>query len=302
MIQTVTGKIKKEDVGFTLGHEHLILNLSHIRNEDDSILNDVKLMVDELELAVECGLKTVVDVSNMGMGRDIVKLRKISELTKINVIGSTGFYQQSYYPKNIKKLSEEDIKDIFIKEIQVGIDESNIKAGVLAEIGSSYDKITDDEYKVFIGAAKAQQKTGVGIMTHCEQGTMALEQCDLLLSNGVPTDKIVIGHMDLVQNINYLMEVLNKEVTIAFDTIGKIGYVPDERRAEYISILLNKGYEDKIILSLDITRKSYLKKFGGHGYDYMFTTFIPLLKSKNVTNKQIKKILSDNMANILDIV
>ena len=56
-----------------------------------------------------------------------------------------------------------------------GIDGTDLKAGIIAEIGSSEGKITSLEEKVFIAAALAHNQTGRPISTHTSFSTMGLE-------------------------------------------------------------------------------------------------------------------------------
>lgn len=301
MIHTILGKISKEQLTYTLGHEHLAMDLSSIRKETDSILGDVDVMVNELLMAKKHQLNTVVDVTNTGMGRNINKLVEISKGSKMHVVASTGFYQDLYYPDVVRDSTTEELAKHFIHELTIGIDDTNYLAGVIAELGTSHNHITKDEYKVFHGAAIASIKTGASIFTHCEQGTMAMEQIELLFSHGVSKNRILIGHTDLIDDVDYLARILNTGVSIAFDTIGKVGYVPDERRAEKLCELLELGYEDQIVLSLDITRKSYLKKNNGHGYAHMFTSFVPKLEKLNISKNIIDKLLIYNIGQLLNI-
>ncbi|PKM49296.1 MAG: phosphotriesterase-related protein [Firmicutes bacterium HGW-Firmicutes-7] len=301
MIQTVTGNIDKDQLGYTLAHEHLILDLSHIRNDTDSILDDIELIVSELEQAKATGLHSIVDVTNIGMGRDILKLAMISRITGLNVIASTGYYQEQYYTNDLKSKKTEEIAKIFINELTVGVEGTVHRAGVIAEIGSSNSQITKEECKVFHAAALASRETGASIITHCEQGTMALEQVELFRKAHLPMNSILIGHMDLVNDLNYIKRVLETGVSIAFDTIGKIRYVLDEHRIEKLMTLLELGYEDHIILSLDISRKSYLKGYGGHGYSYMFDSFMPRLKGYGVSDDVIYKLMNKNISGVLNL-
>lgn len=300
MIQTVLGKVSSTDIGYTLAHEHLVMDLSHVRQEADSILGEVHVMTKELLSAKAMGLSAVVDVSNTGMGQDVNRLVKISEATGIHVIASTGFYQDCYYMDEVRQSTVEELAAKFIHELCTGIDGTQHKAGVIAEIGSSHQTMTEDEKKVFHASAIAANKTGSAIFTHCELGTMALEQVELLFKDNVVKEKILIGHMDLVDDVEYLKQVLNQGVSIAFDTIGKVGYVKDERRLEKLVELLEAGFEEQLVLSLDITRKSYLKSNGGYGYDHMFGTFVPMMKNQGISDTVIKKLLRNNVLRLLE--
>lgn len=300
MIRTVLGDIKESDLGITLCHEHIMMDLSSVRKETDSILNEVDDMKQELRYAIDLGLNGVIEVSNRGMGRNVVNLKKISEDLGAHIIASTGFYKEEYYPESVLKGSIDEISEGFIKEIQVGIEDTNIKAGIIAEIGSSYQKITPAEKKVFMAAAKAHLKTGTPISTHCELGTMAGEQVELLLNEGVNPDKLIIGHMDLNKNVNELINIVKQGVNIAFDTIGKNNYMEEEIRIKNLLTILDKGYINHVVLSQDITRKSHLRKNGGIGFGYIFQRFIPRLKENGFTTAIIDQMMRRNPARILN--
>lgn len=300
MIRTVLGDISNSNLGKTYCHEHLIMDLSHIRKENDSVLDNGEDIKFELLDAVEQGLNAIVEVTNIGMGRNVSLLKKISEDLGINIIASTGFYKKDYYTDFVYESSIEELCMLFVREIEEGIEDTEIKAGILAEIGSSYNIIEDIEKKVFIAAAKAHCKTGASISTHCELGTMAYEQVKLLLNEGVNPDKIIIGHMDLHNDIDELEKILKLNVNIAFDTIGKNNYNSEENRVKNLLTLIDKGYIKNILLSQDITRKSHLKKNNGTGYTYIFDTFIPNLLKVGVENSMINQMLVDTPARILD--
>lgn len=302
MIRTVLGDIKESEMGITFCHEHIMMDLSRIRNETDSVLSIVDDMEEELNHAVKKGLKTVVEVSNLGMGRNVVGLKKISEDLGIHIVASTGFYKEEYYPNLVFEESIDKISEGFIKEIEIGIKDTNIKAGIIAEIGTSYKKISPVEKKVFTAAAKAHLKTGVPISTHCELGTMASEQVELLLNEGVNPSKLIIGHMDLNEDIDEIIRILKKGVNVAFDTIGKNSYTKEENRIKNLLTILDKGYINSIVLSQDITRKSYLQKNGGIGFTYIFDNFIPRLKENGFTTELLEQMLIKNPSRILNFI
>lgn len=301
MIRTVLGDIKESEMGITYCHEHIMMDLSNVRKDTDSVLDIVDDMKEELKYPIQKGLKAIVEVTNIGMGRNVLELKKISQDLGIHIIASTGFYKEEYYPEFVFEESIDDISDRFIKEIQVGIGDTGIKAGIMAEIGSSYKNISPVEKKVFKAVAKAHLETGAPISTHCELGTMASQQVELLLNEGVKPDKLIIGHMDLNKDIDELIRILKKGVNVAFDTIGKNSYMKEESRIKNLITILDKGYINNIVLSQDITRKSYLRKNGGIGFSYILDNFIPRLKDNGFTTKKLEQMLIKNPAKILNV-
>ena len=112
-------------------------------------------------------------------------------------------------------------------------------------------------------------------------------------------DRIVLGHIDLSGDLDYIRRVLDYGVTIGFDTVGKNNYFPDASRMEFLLALEAEGRMDQIVLSEDLTRKSHLKFKGGIGYCYLFETFIPMLKAAGIRQESLNQMLISNPARIL---
>ena len=114
-------------------------------------------------------------------------------------------------------------------------------------------------------------------------------------------DRIVLGHIDLSGDLDYIRRVLDYGITIGFDTVGKNNYFPDAKRVEYLMALEAENRLDQIVLSEDLTRKSHLKYKGGIGYCYLFETFIPMLKEAGFKQESLDKMLIHNPARILGV-
>lgn len=288
-----------KDIGYTLIHEHLTINLSRLKEDDDAKLDDVDSLIEDLKELKKSGIDTIVDVTNIGMGRDIERIKYISDISNMNVILSTGFYKEPFLPEIVYKSSVKELADIFIDEIINGIDGTNYKASVIGEIGTSKEEIKEVERKIFEAAAIAHNETGVPIITHTTLGLLGLEQIKIFKNMKVNLEKVVIGHVDLNIDMDYYLILLDNGCYLAFDTIGKTNYQPDELRAISIKKLIDKGFINKILLSLDISRKSYLKNYGGFGHSYIVEKFIPLLKNNGLTEEDIKTILYRNPLDLI---
>ena len=156
---------------------------------------------------------------------------------------------------------------------------------MIGEIGTSKNCMTEMEQKVFQAAAITARETGAPIYTHTTLGTYALEQAEFFRAQGLPLDRIVLGHIDLSGDLDYIRRILDTGICIGFDTVGKNNYFPDEKRAEYLMELEREGRMGQIVLSEDLTRKSHLKEFGGIGYSYLFETFLPMLRAAGMERK-----------------
>jgi len=107
-------------------------------------------------------------------------------------------------------------------------------------------------------------------------------------------DQVIIGHQDLNASDETVLEVLASGAFAALDTIGKTNYRSDQDRLASLLIFIEKGFEDQILLSSDLTRKSHLSAFGGQGYDVVLRRFIPALKQEGIHEDVIKKLLVKN--------
>lgn len=282
-------------------HEHMTIDLSGVKNNIDCKLNDFEKTKKELLRLKELGVTRIVDVTNMGMGRNVEFITRLEKETGIEILMSTGYYKESFFPKEVEKLSIEKLEEKLINDIKIGIDGTNKKATFIGEIGTGFEKMTSLEEKVFIVASRVQKKTGVYISTHTSLGKLGHEQLDIIEKNGGNLEKVILGHTDLSKDIHYIETLLKRGVYISFDTIGKINYLSEEKRIEYIKYLCDRGWENKILLSVDLTRQSHLKENGGIGYSYLLEEFVPKLLENGVELEKIEKFLVENPKKILGI-
>ena len=52
-------------------------------------------------------------------------------------------------------------------------------------------------------------------------------------------------------------------------------------------------------MSQDVCHRSHLKAYGGQGYDYLLTTFVPRLEAAGISAEAIQRMLVDNPRRLL---
>ncbi len=283
-----------DPTGYTWVHEHLHIDLSGFKNNLDCRLDQYDLICQEMKDLRALGVSNIIEMTNRYMGRNPQFMLDLMRETGINVVACTGYYQDAFFPEHVAARSVEQLAQEMVDEIVIGIDGTELKAGIIAEIGSSEGVITPLEEKVFIAAARAHIETGRPISTHTSFSTMGVEQLVLLQAHGVDLSRVTVGHCDLKDNLDNILRMIELGAYVQFDTIGKNNYYPDEKRIAMLHAIRDRGLLSHVMLSMDITRRSHLKANGGNGYDYLLTTFIPQLRQSGFSQADVDTMLRDN--------
>ena len=283
-----------DPTGYTWVHEHLHIDLSGFKNNLDCRLDQYDLICQEMKDLRALGVSNIIEMTNRYMGRNPQFMLDLMRDTGINVVACTGYYQDAFFPEHVAAHSVEQLAQEMVDEIVIGIDGTELKAGIIAEIGSSEGVITPLEEKVFIAAARAHIETGRPISTHTSFSTMGVEQLVLLQAHGVDLSRVTVGHCDLKDNLDNILRMIELGGYVQFDTIGKNNYYPDEKRIAMLHAIRDRGLLSHVMLSMDITRRSHLKANGGNGYDYLLTTFIPQLRQSGFSQADVDMMLRDN--------
>lgn len=301
MIRTVLGDIPQTELGITLCHEHLLWNIPvEMENNDPDLgFDSIPAAVAELRYFKSAGGATLVEMSTAEIGRSPHELRQISVASQVHIIATTGHHKHVFSAASVSGKSKNVIATGMIKEICTGMDEGNIRAGVIKVASSS--KITASEQIVMQGAGIAHRQTGAPVSTHTEAGAFAIEQAEILLEAGVSPDKLLIGHLDRGLPIEEYISLAKLGVYLGFDQIGKQKYLPDSDRVSLITSLVEAGYLRQILLSSDTARKSswHVHNPLTDGMAYILHKFIPMLQMANLPAQAIHTILVENPARFL---
>lgn len=301
MIQTVLGPIEASELGVTMAHEHLSVDLGSVRGDADSIFSDGPLLRSEMERLRTAGVDSVVEVSCIDMGRDVRALQELSRASGLHIVCSTGFYLEKYHPAWLADAPVSRIEEAFRDEFAHGIDGTEVRPGIIGEVAGEKTEITPSEVKVLTAAAHVGSEVGCAVTTHCQLGQMAPEQAELLTREGMEPEKVILGHLDLADDLDYYRRVLAMGVNIGFDTCGKVAYLADEERAKNLVALCAEGHAGQIVLSTDISRQSYMHGKGGYGYTAVMDRVLPMARELGLSSSDERTMLVENPARILDI-
>ena len=304
-VQTVLGPVAPSDLGFTLPHEHTKCSLWWIENRWDywELIGDEPRISEELAAYKGLGGGALVDVTPIGIGRDLARLARLSQATELHIVAGAGWYRQAYYPAEarIDRRSIDDLADEIVQEFVNG----PVRPGIIGEIGTDKPWVTAQEERVFRSAARAALRTGASVTTHAVQSDVGLAQLTILEDEGLDPARIVIGHCDSHPRIEHWREIVRRGAHVEADFLG-MSFTPLERAGEpkvveLISTLLNEGFEKQLLLSQDVCHDSQLASYGGNGYTYLQKSFLPRLAAAGVDAATIKTITVENPARLLTL-
>ena len=341
-VMTVLGPIDPLEIGITSTHDHILINFEAILTEplnpqekymmnkklslenmgwvrfnwasskDNLAYDDENLACNELNYFKNAGGKTIVDVTNIGLGRNPIKLESISKKTGINIVMGTGYYVELAQNKGYAKDGIEGLYENIIKDIKVGVDNSTVKSGIIGEVGCSWPW-TENEKLSMEASVLAHKETGLPLLIHPGRNQIApLEIIKYIDQLGADLDNVVMGHIDrTIFDNKILKETADTGVYLNLDLWGHDSpfyplapetYMPgDHERINMIEFLIDKGFEDKILLAHDICTKHRLKEFGGHGFDHIINHIIPWMIARKIDKEDITKMVHTNPTKMLTI-
>jgi predicted metal-dependent phosphotriesterase family hydrolase len=292
-VMTVTGPVDGAALGVVLPHEHIFFN--HMKEyRGDGLMEDEELAVIEVRAAVEAGVRTIVDTTNRDIGRLPEATRRVAQRLGINVVLGSGWYRHPFIDKAwFDSRTTDGVADDIVRDLEVGIAGTDVRAGIIGEIGCDR-VITSHEERSFRAAARAHLRTGVTITTHAARWPVGLDQLDLLEQEGVDPRRVIVGHSDMFQTIEYHAALARRGAWIQFDTIDDQSPYDNAQRVAYLRAAERGGYLDRILLSQDVCQRSQFKTYGGHGFDVLFRVFLPLLRDEGFSEEQIALMTVEN--------
>lgn len=314
MIQTVRGAIEPEKLGYCQCHEHLFLRKGKSFEINPALyMEDLEKSVEELKLYRRVGGRSLVDAQPVGCGRMADYLAEASSRSDVPIVASTGFHKLLFYDDShwIYTMSEEALTELFISEILIGMFldgdtglpsvRSGFKAGII-KTALDGNGVTGRYRELFSAAAVAAVKTGAPIMCHMEKGFDALGVIKYLTERKVRTGSIILCHLDRAcYDLQFHEEVAQLGVYLEYDTIARPKYHKDEQEIELIRYMVEKGFEDQLLIGLDTTNKR-LHSYGGDiGIDYIKANFLEKMTRTGITASVIEKLVVENPRKALQI-
>jgi phosphotriesterase-related protein len=290
-------------------------NLGWIRYHWTSNIENLKMFDQDAAIA-EAGLfkraggSTIVDVTNIGIGRDPRALVRIANATGLNIVMGSGYYVAAVHPDGMDEKTEEEIADEIVRDIVEGVDGTGVRAGIIGEIGCSWPW-TENERKSVRAGVLAQRRTGAPLTIHPgRHETAPLEIIAVLQEVGADLQRTIMCHIErTMYDWRSVQEVAQSGCYVEYDLFGhESSYYPlapstympsDAQRLEQIARLIAEGHLEQVLMSQDICANHRLVKYGGHGYGHILESIVPRMKGYGITGEQAHTIIFDNPRRVL---
>jgi predicted metal-dependent phosphotriesterase family hydrolase len=297
MVQTVTGPVAPETIGFTLPHEHVHLEMwstdgaTHVGQ-----LPDDDLLAEELGAFVAAGGSCVVDQTPGGSGRRPQALAAMAERTGLSIVLGCGWYTEPFYPPadDLPRRSTAAVAEALVAEIEGGLDGTPVKPGLIGEIGASQGWLTPLEERVHRAAARAQRATGLPLATHTLHHAAGREQMRIFDEEGVDPARVSIGHCDTWPDLAYCLEVARWGGHVSLDNVGLQLGDHEARVRRLVLELVEAGFATQVLLSQDVGQMTELRSRGGRGFGYLAEVFLPGLRADGLDETTVQAITVEN--------
>jgi phosphotriesterase-related protein len=300
----VLGPVPADALGFVLPHEHLTVDnrIHHAPQPgidpsggvtaerygelrvyphavpDNLVLDDDAAVLADLRRYRALGGTTLVELTPKGMGRDLARLRHLSEASGVTIIAGTGWYVQRGHGDLVAGRTMDDLA----AELVADLTGPEGDAGVIGEIGISREDLPD-EARVLDAALEASARTGAPVWIHQTTTAPMRRLLDRLgragpVPSGLDRSRVVLCHTDYdLRDIALHREALAMGLVVELDLFGmpvwnrrNWVHAPDDTlRVERLLELAAAGQAGHLLISQDVCLKIQLGRYGGFGYGHL---------------------------------
>jgi phosphotriesterase-related protein len=307
-VETVSGPIDVGQLGLTLIHEHF-------RAADEGVRFQFPHLYDEQEewdraiadaRAVRShGVATVVEPSALFLTRDAAFSKRVADESGLQVVLATGIYTYDHLPQPLLSRDEDGLADIFVYEIENGIQGTGIKPAFI-KCAADAAGVTPNVEKVHRAVARASNRTGKPIMAHSRPASgTGPEQMQIFIAEGVDPALVQVAHTGDTDDLDYIERLLETGCFIGLDRYGIDIYLPTENRQATTLALLERGHADRMFIAQDYCStldwfprelQDYLKanEVPDWSMTFLFEKVIPELKERGMTEEQLDQMMVEN--------
>lgn len=317
LVQTVRGPIDAASLGVTLMHEHVFVRTTEVQ-ENWPTGWDRRQRVDQavqrLDALHEAGVDTIVDLTVVGLGRDIRLVQEVAERVDLHIVVATGLYTYSDLPHyfdyrgpTMRPDNGDALDDFFMVDIEDGIAGTGVRPGIL-KCATDEPGLTPGVERVLRAVARVHRRTGLPISTHTHAASeRGLDQQRVFTEEGVDLGRVVVGHSGDSTDLGYLHGLLEAGSTLGMDRFGIDVFCPTPERVDTVAQLCEEGWAHRMVLSHDAS--CHIDWFDDDliaaaqpnwHFLHISNDVLPMLRQRGVSDEQVRRMLVENPRRILD--
>jgi phosphotriesterase-related protein len=297
-INTVLGPIPPSELGPTLTHEHVLVDIVGAgriapgRYDGGEVAGAVLPHLKQLRSQ---GCRTFVDCTPAYLGRAPALLARLAQSSGLHILTNTGFYGAAggkYVPEFAFSATAEDLAARWTGEFESGIPPMGIRPALI-KIGVDAGPLSKMNGKLVSAAALTHLRTGMVIASHTGDGLAAMAQLNLLKSHGVSPAAFIWVHAQDEKDRSFHRKAAEAGAWIGFDGISSqtvdqnIDLIRETRRA---------GYLGRVLISQDVVGFHVGEERGGYcpGYTFLFSGFLPQLRKSGLDEAETRMLTIEN--------
>jgi phosphotriesterase-related protein len=310
-VETVRGPVATAALGTTLMHEHVfVLTPDSQANWSDEWDEEAKVAeaIDKLTQLAAIGVRTIVDPTVDGLGRDIRRVARINEaVPDLNIIAATGLYTYADVPGFFAQRGPgalpdlpEPMIDLFVRDVREGIQGTEIKAAFF-KCAIDHHGLTAGVERVMRAVARAHVETGAPIMVHNRPAGNTMDDVRRVLGEeGVDPRRVQLAHVGDSADVDRLEQLAGEGYLLGMDRFGLDPILSFDDRVATVAELCRRDCSTRMVLAhdaacyIDWLQPDLLPFLPNWNYLHIHDDVVPALLERGVTPDQIDEMLVDN--------
>ena len=317
VVNTVRGPIDADALGTTLMHEHVFVRSPEVAANWPTGWDRAARVTQAVERLSElkaAGVDTIVDLTVVGLGRDIEVVQEVAEQVDLNIVVATGLYTYNEVPHyfdyrvaQFRPTGVDILDEFFLGDIESGIAGTGVRPGIL-KCATDEPGLTPGVERVLRAVARVHRQTGVPISTHTHAPSQrGLDQQRVFTEEGVDLGRVVIGHSGDTTDLDYLGELIGAGSVLGMDRFGVDAYCPTPVRVDTVARLCEAGHAGQMVLShdagchMDWFDDDFLTRVQPNWHFlHISRDVLPAMRERGISDEQITTMLVDVPRRLLD--
>lgn len=310
-VDTVRGPVPTADMGTTLMHEHVFVLTADTQRQWPGEWDEEKRVADavaRLRELRDTGVRTIVDPTVDGLGRDVPRIARINaEVPDLNIVVATGIYTYSDVPNFFTHRGPavlpglpEPMVDLFVRDITEGIQGTGVRAAFL-KCAIDHHGLTPGVERVLRACAKAALHTGRPLMVHTHPGShTGLQVHAVLGEEGLDPSRVLLAHSGDTTDTDHLARLADAGYLLGMDRFGIDLELDFDSRVGTVAAMCERGYADSMVLSqdaacyIDWVDPELMPMLPDWNYLHVRKNVVPALIGRGVTHEQVDRMLVAN--------